>query len=156
MTASFPICCLFIVILFNSIQFELLAASLNKLQISKQIRVWKILNRVVASFPSSSSSSSSSLALHPFMGHSLPWISWQQDFYRVGLSTPRPIPYLENQASVLVTPGYKVTQLYPKHWVPILVTFYDTHELRWDYSYPPVTTRRSKLIPPPQFSLLFI
>jgi hypothetical protein len=30
----------------------------------------------------------------------------------------------------------------PRHWVPILVAFYDTHELRWDYSYPPVTTRR--------------
>jgi hypothetical protein len=30
----------------------------------------------------------------------------------------------------------------PRHWVPILVAFYDTHELRWDYSYSPVTTRR--------------
>jgi hypothetical protein len=29
----------------------------------------------------------------------------------------------------------------PRHWVPILVVFYDTHELRWDCSYPPVTTR---------------
>jgi hypothetical protein len=28
------------------------------------------------------------------------------------------------------------------HWVPILVAFYDTHELRWDCSYTPVTTRR--------------
>jgi hypothetical protein len=30
----------------------------------------------------------------------------------------------------------------PRHWVHILVAFYDTHEVRWDYSYPPVTTRR--------------
>jgi hypothetical protein len=30
----------------------------------------------------------------------------------------------------------------PRHWVPILVAFYDMHELCWDYSYPPVTTRR--------------
>jgi hypothetical protein len=29
----------------------------------------------------------------------------------------------------------------PRHWVPILVAFYDTHELRWDCSYRPVTTR---------------
>jgi hypothetical protein len=30
----------------------------------------------------------------------------------------------------------------PRHWVPILVAFYDTLELRWDYSYLPVTSRR--------------
>jgi hypothetical protein len=35
-----------------------------------------------------------------------------------------------------------VTQLYPRHWVPILVVFYHTHELRWDYYYPPFTTLR--------------
>jgi hypothetical protein len=42
------------------------------------------------------------------------WISWQQDFYGVGLSTPRPTPNLEDQASVFVTPGDTVTQLYPQ------------------------------------------
>jgi hypothetical protein len=26
-------------------------------------------------------------------------------------------------------------------WLPILVASYDTHGLRWDYSYSPVTTR---------------
>jgi hypothetical protein len=34
----------------------------------------------------------------------------------------------------------------PKHWIPILVAFYDTYELRWDYSYPPVTTQRRPLL----------
>jgi hypothetical protein len=29
----------------------------------------------------------------------------------------------------------------PRHRVPILVASYDTHGLRWDYSYSPVTTR---------------
>jgi hypothetical protein len=29
----------------------------------------------------------------------------------------------------------------PRHRVPILVASYDTHELRWDYSYSPFTTR---------------
>jgi hypothetical protein len=33
----------------------------------------------------------------------------------------------------------------PSHWVPILVAFCDMHELCWDYSYPPVTTRRQHL-----------
>jgi hypothetical protein len=30
----------------------------------------------------------------------------------------------------------------PRHWVPILVAFYDTHELCWDYSYRLVTAQR--------------
>jgi hypothetical protein len=48
------------------------------------------------------------------MSHSLPWISLQQDSYRVGLSTTRPTPNLEDQASVFVTPKERVTQLYPQ------------------------------------------
>jgi hypothetical protein len=28
----------------------------------------------------------------------------------------------------------------PRHWVLILVTFYDTHELHWGYSLLPATT----------------
>jgi hypothetical protein len=30
----------------------------------------------------------------------------------------------------------------PRHWVPILVTFDDTRELRWDCPHSLVTTRR--------------
>jgi hypothetical protein len=78
--------------------------------------------------------------IKPFMDHSLPWISWQQDFYGVGLLTPRPTPNLEDQASVFMTPEDRVAQLYPHTLVPILVAFYDTHMLRWDCSYPPVAT----------------
>jgi hypothetical protein len=37
-----------------------------------------------------------------------------EDFYRVGLSTRSSNPNLEDQASVFVTPGDKVTQLYPQ------------------------------------------
>jgi hypothetical protein len=48
------------------------------------------------------------------MGHSLPWISWQHDFYRVGLSTSCPTPNLQDQASIFVTPRDRVTQLYPQ------------------------------------------
>jgi hypothetical protein len=31
----------------------------------------------------------------------------------------------------------------PRHWVPILVTFYDMHGLQWDYSLVPATARYS-------------
>jgi hypothetical protein len=82
------------------------------------------------------------LAWQPVMGHSLPWISWQQVFYGVGLWTPRLTPNLEDQASIFVTPRDRVAQLYPRHWAPILVAFYDTLEVHWDYSYPPVTAQR--------------
>jgi hypothetical protein len=34
----------------------------------------------------------------------------------------------------------------PSHRVPILVASYDTHGLRWDYSYSPVTTRGTLLL----------
>jgi hypothetical protein len=36
------------------------------------------------------------------------------DFYGVGLSIPRPTPNLEDQASVFMTPGDRMTQLYPQ------------------------------------------
>jgi hypothetical protein len=39
-----------------------------------------------------------------------------------------------------MTPGDTVAQLYPRHWVPILVVFYDMNGLQWDYSLIPVTT----------------
>jgi hypothetical protein len=48
----------------------------------------------------------------------------------VGLSTTRPTPNPENQASVFVTPEDRVAQLYPQALGTILVAFYDTHELR--------------------------
>jgi hypothetical protein len=66
-------------------------------------------------------------------------------FLQGGLSTPRPTPNLEDQASVFVTPETGWTSYAPRHWVTILVAFYDTHELRWDSSYPPVTTRKTQL-----------
>jgi hypothetical protein len=50
---------------------------------------------------------------------------------------------LWGHGSVFVTrwPSYT-----PRHWVPILFAFYDTHELRWDYSYPPVKKTEFVLI----------
>jgi hypothetical protein len=34
----------------------------------------------------------------------------------------------------------------PRHWVPILVAFYDMHGLQWDYSLIPATTLEKKLV----------
>jgi hypothetical protein len=66
--------------------------------------------------------------------------SQQFSFYRVGLLAPRPTPVPEDLASVLfISLRGRVGQLCP--WVPILVASYDTHGLRWDYSYSPFTTR---------------
>jgi hypothetical protein len=72
--------------------------------------------RQFALFPSLgdrlSSSLSSSSACQHFMGHSLPWISWQQDFYGVEFSTPHPATNLEDQASLFVTPRNRITKLH--------------------------------------------
>jgi hypothetical protein len=75
------------------------------------------------------------------MGHSLPCISWKQDFYRVGISTPRPILNLEDQASVFVTPGDRVNHLCPWALGTHFSRLHDTHGLCWVCS-PAVTTRR--------------
>jgi hypothetical protein len=40
-----------------------------------------------------------------------------------------------------MTPRDRMAQLYPRHWVPILVAFYDMHGVQWDYSLIPATTR---------------
>jgi len=41
------------------------------------------------------------------------------------------------------TPGDRVTQIYPQALRTHFSRLYDTHELRWEYFYPPVTTRRT-------------
>jgi hypothetical protein len=65
-------------------------------------------------------------------------------FYKVGLLAPRPTPIPEDQASVFISPRGRVARLYP--WASILVASYDTHGLRGDYSYSPVTTRGESYI----------
>jgi hypothetical protein len=78
----------------------------------------------------------------------------------VELSTPCPTPKLEDQTSILVTPRDRVVSYTPRHCIPILVTFYDMHELHWDYSYPPVTTgdyvsfRRRNLLLPSTYTII--
>jgi hypothetical protein len=90
--------------------------------------------------------SSSPLVWQPPMVHSLPWISWQQNFYRVGLSTPRPTATWRTRPPYLWPPETGWPSYTPRHWVPIWVVSYDTHELRWDCCYTPVTTRRKLVL----------
>jgi hypothetical protein len=54
---------------------------------------------------------------------------------------PQP-PTLRTRPSCLWPPETGWPRYKPRHRLPILVAFYDTHELRWDYYYPPVTTWR--------------
>jgi hypothetical protein len=95
---------------------------------------------------------SSSLACQHFMRHSLPQKSKllaisSLDVLTIGFlqhqavnPTPNPQPWGPGLCIWLPKTGWP--SYTPWHWVPILVTFYDMHELRWDYHYPPVTTQR--------------
>jgi hypothetical protein len=96
---------------------------------------------------SSSSSSSSSYGCTAQFGPWPPLLEFRNNnlFYGAGLLVQRPTPNLEDQASVFVTPGDRVTQLYRRHWVPVLVAFYDMHGLQWDYSLIPATSRDAVL-----------
>jgi hypothetical protein len=67
------------------------------------------------------------------------WISWLQALYWVGCHPRAQPPPWMTRPPYLWPPETGCPSYTPGHWVPILVVFYDTHELRWDYSYPPVT-----------------
>jgi hypothetical protein len=83
--------------------------------------------------------------LHNFLP--LIWLNFLEpsqpfSFYRVGLLAPRPTPTLEDKASVFISPRGRVAQLYSQApGTHFLDASYDTHGLRWDYSYALVTTR---------------
>ena len=93
---------------------------------------------------------SSSLALQPNASHRLhngppPYPSLEATFsgfltgsffYRVGLRTPRQPSTWRTSSLEIGWPSYT-----PRHWVPILVVFYDMRGLQWDYSLISVTTR---------------
>jgi hypothetical protein len=55
------------------------------------------------------------MALQPISGLGLlSWGSVTAVFYGVGLLAPRPTPNLEDQVSIFMTPGDRVTQLHPR------------------------------------------
>jgi hypothetical protein len=54
----------------------------------------------------------------------------------------RPVTSGNWTPNIYIPSGARAAQLIPpRHWVLILVAFYDTHELRWGYSLLPATTR---------------
>jgi hypothetical protein len=82
------------------------------------------------------------MALQPISGPGLPsWVFATITFLQGRIVSQRPTPNLEDQASVFMTPGDRVAQLYPEALGTILVAFHDIHRLQWDYSLIPATTR---------------
>jgi hypothetical protein len=104
------------------------------------------------SSPSLSSSSSSSL--YGYTAQVGPWPPcWgfvTITFLRVWIVSPAPNPQpggpdlriydRRRQGGPTVAPGTG-SNYTPRHWVPILVAFYDMHGIQWDYSLIPATTR---------------
>jgi hypothetical protein len=90
------------------------------------------------------------MALQPNSGPGLPlWGFLTITFFTELVQCPT--PNLEDQASVFMTPGDRVAQLYPRHWVRILVAFYDMHGLQWNYFLIPANTREISLLGPDIF-----
>jgi hypothetical protein len=93
-----------------------------------------------------------SLAPQPSLGlgllHKI-WLNFleasqQFSFLQGRVVSPTSNPIMEDQASVFIPPEAGWPRYTPGHRVPILVSSYDTHRLRWDYSYSPVTTRATR------------
>ena len=59
-----------------------------------------------------------------------------QLFYGDRLSACRPTTNLETQSTVFITPGTGWPSYTPRHWVPILVAFYDLPGMQWECSFP--------------------
>ena len=62
-------------------------------------------------------------------------------FIRGGVVNPLPNPQLGGPCPIFITPGTVWPSYTHRHWVSILVAFYDMHGLQWDYSLNLVTTR---------------
>jgi hypothetical protein len=62
-------------------------------------------------------------------------------FLRGWIVSPAPNPQPGRPGLRIMTPGDRVTQLYPQALGTHLVAFYVMHGLQWDYSLMPATTR---------------
>jgi hypothetical protein len=87
------------------------------------------------------------MALQPNSGPGLPlWGFVTITFYSAGLLVQRPTPNLEDQASIFMTPGDRVAQLYPQalgtHFSRLLRHAWFTV----GYSLIPATTRDVKYV----------
>ena len=55
-------------------------------------------------------------------------------FLRGEVVNPTPNPQPGGLGPIFIT---------PRHWVPILIAFYEMHRLQWEYSLMPITTREN-------------
>ena len=85
------------------------------------------------------------LLVKPFRGHISGFLTGSF-FLRGGIVNPTPNPQPGGPGPIFITPGTEWPSYTARHWVPILVTFYDQHGLQWDYSLLPVTTWDNKQI----------
>ena len=79
------------------------------------------------------------LLLKPFRGHISGFLT--DSFLWDGVINLMPNTQSGGLGSIFITPGTGWPSYTPKHWVPILVAFYDMQGLQWDYTLIPITTR---------------
>jgi hypothetical protein len=93
-----------------------------------------------------SSSSSSSYGSTAQFGPWPPLMGFRNNnlYYRAG-SSAQP-PTWRTRSPYLWPPETGWPSCTSRHWVPILVVFYDMHGLQWDYSLIPVITRGNTMI----------
>jgi hypothetical protein len=87
------------------------------------------------------------MALQPKSGPGLPFFGFHNNNLYTGLycySSAQP-PTWRTRSPYLWPPETGWPRYTPRHWVPILVAFYDSHGLQRDYSLIPATTRENFL-----------
>jgi hypothetical protein len=78
------------------------------------------------------------MALQTKLGPGLPfWGFVTLTFLRGWIVSPAPNPQPGGPGLRIHDPRRRWPNYTPRHWVPILVTFYDMHGLQWDYSINP-------------------
>jgi len=70
-----------------------------------------------------------------------PYFSLRDRFFSVRLWACHPTLNLEGQSAIFKTPREGWPRYTLRHWVTILVIFYDLHGLQWDYSFPQALDR---------------
>jgi hypothetical protein len=99
------------------------------------INIWRWQTRI--------NSSSSSYGSTAHVGPWLPLLGFLNNNLFTGLdckSSAQP-PTWRTRPPYLLPPETGWPSYTPRHWVPILVAFYDMNGLQWDYSLIPATTR---------------
>jgi hypothetical protein len=88
------------------------------------------------------------MTLQPNLGHGLPlWGFITVTFLQGWIVSPAPNPEPGGPGLCIYDPRRQGDPaITSRHWVPILVAFYDMHGLQWDYSLIPATTRDTEYL----------